>query len=369
MNRILINRENIKKNLKALCKKASITPRQVMPVIKSDAYGHGLKESASVLADMGVWGFAVSDVEEAYQIRDIGIDLPILMLSGVFPGQEEAAVELKLTVGVHNLELLDSLNRVGAKRKKVVPIHIKVDTGMTRFGFSLNELFSVVNKRAAWPFLEFEGLFSHLSSADNPSDQSVYLQIKKFQEILKRVKEMGWFPSCVHLANSAASINFDEVVFDCIRPGLAIYGAYPGKASRSLVELFPVMAFHSKIVAVRDVAANVPVGYSHTFSTRSPSKIAVIPVGYDNGYMRSGSNRAKVLVKGVRCPVVGNICMKSFMVDVSRVSGPSIGDDVVLLGSQGRDQITIEEVASWAGTISYELLCLLGTRNKRVYVE
>ncbi len=351
-----------------MCTRVSIEPRRVIPVIKSDAYGHGLEQTAAVLADLGVWGFAVSDVEEAHQVRELGIDLPILMLSGIFPGQEEAAVDLSLTVGVHNHELLDSLNKIGFARKKPISVHIKADTGMTRFGFSLPDLFDVVCRRSSWPFLKFEGLYSHLTSADNPHDPSVNRQIKKFEEILEVAKGCNWHPACVHLANSAGSIHFSKVVYDCIRPGLVLYGAYPGDASRSLIELRPVMEFRSKIVSLRKVAANVPVGYSHTFSTRSPSKIAVIPVGYDDGYMRSGSNRAKVLVKGVRCQVVGNICMKSSMIDVSQVPDPKIGDEVVLLGSQAGDQITIEELASWTGTISYELLCLLGTRNKRVYI-
>ncbi len=368
MNKILISSENIKKNLLSLCRKASVEPSRVIPVIKSDGYGHGLDKVARILADLGVWGFGVSEVEEAWNIRKLGIDGPILMLSGLYPGQEEAAIELDLTVGVYDRAQLDALNQAGSRQNKSVSIHLKADTGMTRFGFSGDELVLIARQRHTWPFLNFGGLFSHLASADDPEDRATSAQIARFEQMLGQVRNAGWHPRCVHLANSAGAINFRQAIFGFIRPGLALYGAYPGRASQASIDLTPAMAFYSHIIALKEVNAGVAVGYSGTFSTSKPSKIAVIPVGYDNGYLRSSSNSAKVLVRGVRCPVVGNICMKSLMIDVTQVPETRIGDEVALLGQQGNDEITIEELSSWAGTISYELLCLLGTRNRREYV-
>lgn len=368
MNKIIINLACIKKNLLALSKRANVQLKQVMPVVKSDAYGHGLQAVVKILSSQNVKGFAVSEVEEANLIRKLGVNLPILLLSGVYPGEEEFALELSLTVGVYAEDQLDRLELVAAKHGKPISIHVKVDTGMTRFGFSESELHNLLKNREQWPHLSFDGLFSHLSSADNPEDPLTLKQIEIFNKMIILSKTLGWKPKCIHLANSAASISFKQAVFDCIRPGLAIYGAYPGLASKRLVQLFPAMSYQSGIVALKNVKKDTPIGYSHSFYSKTPSKIAVVPVGYDNGYLRAASNKAEVLVKGVRCPVVGNICMKSLMIDVTKVSDVVIGDQVVLLGKQGDDEITIEELASWASTISYELLCLLGTRNKRIYL-
>ena len=368
MNTIVIQCENIKKNLLALSTQAKLKMNQIMPVVKSDAYGHGLKVVVKILTLQGVKGFAVSEVEEADLIRKLGITLPILLLSGLYPGQEESVVDLSLTVGVYSEDQLDRLELVATKYEKPISIHIKVDTGMTRFGFSESEVNDLLKNREQWPHLIFDGLFSHLSSADNPEDPLTLKQIQLFKKMILLSKMSGWNPKCIHLANSAASICFKQALFDCIRPGLAIYGAYPGLASKECIKLFPAMSFRSQIVALREVKKDTPIGYSHTFSSTAPSKIAVVPVGYDNGYLRAASNKAEVLVKGIRCPVVGNICMKSLMIDVTKVSGVAVGDEVVLIGKQGGDEITIEELALWANTISYELLCLLGTRNKRIYL-
>jgi alanine racemase len=338
-----------------------------MAVIKSDAYGHGLLEVSQVLESAGVWGFGVSEVEEAISLREGRITAPILFLSGLPPGAEKEVMALDLIPGVTDVSSLDTLERVASMRDETCRVHLKVDTGMGRLGFSPDELYEVVKELRQWPHLCFEGLYSHLSSADDPLDPFNTVQLNTFASVLDQVKGIGWTPLTIHLANSAGLIHFPSAHYDLVRPGLAIYGSYPGPQSQKSLELRPVMSFRSEIVSIRNLAEGSPVSYGHSFYTKRPSRIAVVPVGYDDGYLRSMSNRSIVLIRGRRCPVVGSICMKSFMVDVSMLDGVTPGEKAVLLGRQGDEIITAEDLAQWGSTISYELLCLLGSRNKRFF--
>lgn len=367
LNRIEIDLMAVRHNFNALNGLLKNTGARIMAVIKSDAYGHGLVEVGRVLESAGVWGFGVSEVEEAVSLRKEGITAPILFMSGLPPGAEKEVLALDLIPGVTDVSYLNTLERVAAVRHKNCRVHLKVDTGMGRLGFSPDELYKVVKGLRQWPHLCFEGLYSHLSSADDPLDPFNTVQLDKFASLLDQVKGMGWKPLTVHLANSAGLIHFPSAHYDLVRSGLAIYGAYPGLESQKGIELRPVMSFRSKIVSIRNLAKGSPVSYGHGFYTKRPSMIAVVPVGYDNGYLRSLSNRSLVLIRGRRCPVVGNICMKAFMVDVSMIDGVTPGDEAVLMGRQGDEIITAEDLARWGGTISYELLCLLGSRNKRFF--
>ncbi len=366
-NYIKIDLKAIEHNFRTLKSLLVDTRVGIIAVVKSDAYGHGMLEVSQVLERTGAWGFGISEIEEAIALRNGGIDLPILLMAGLPPGAEREALALDLTPGITDLASLDRLESVAAREDKTCKIHLKVDTGMGRMGFLPNELFEIVRDLGRWPHLRPEGLYSHLSSADDPSDTFNETQLNTFASVLKEVRGMGWSPLLVHLANSAGLIHFPSAHYDLVRPGLAIYGSYPGPQSRKLLELRPAMSFYSKIVAVRHLPKGASVSYGHSFHTRSPSRVAVVPVGYDDGYLRSLSNRAWVLIRERRCPVIGRICMKAFMVDVSMLEGVRPGEEVVLLGRQGIEAITAEELAQWGNTISYEILCLLGTRNKRFF--
>lgn len=367
LNRIEIDLMAVRHNFNVLNRLLKSTGARIMAVLKSDAYGHGLVEVGKALESAGVWGFSVSEVEEAVSLRKEGITAPILFMSGLPPGAENEVLALDLIPGVTEVSSLNTLERVAAVRDKTCRVHLKVDTGMGRLGFSPDELYKVVKELRQWPHLCFEGLYSHLSSADDPLDPFNTFQLDKFASLLNQVKGMGWKPITVHLANSAGLIHFPSAHYDLVRSGLAIYGAYPGLESQKGIELRPVMSFHSKIVSVRNLAKGSPVSYGHGFYTKRSSRIAVVPVGYDDGYLRSMSNRSSVLIRGRRCPVVGNICMKAFMVDVSMIDAVTPGEEAVLMGKQGDEIITAEDLARWGGTISYELLCLLGSRNKRFF--
>ena len=367
LNRIEIDLKAVSHNFTVLKGFLKSTGAHIMAVVKSDAYGHGLVEVSRVLESAGVWGFGVSEVEEAVSLRQGGITAPILFMSGLPPKAEKEVMALDLIPGVTDVSSLDTLERVASMRDETCRVHLKVDTGMGRLGFSPDELYEVVKELRQWPHLCFEGLYSHLSSADDPLDPFNTVQLNTFASVLDQVKGIGWKPLTIHLANSAGLIHFPSAHYDLVRPGLAIYGSYPGPQSQKGIELRPVMSFRSKIVAIRNLAEGSPVSYGHGFYTKRPSRIAVVPVGYDDGYLRSMSNRSMVLIRGRRCPVVGRICMKSFMVDVSMLEGVAPGEEAVLLGRRGDGVITIEDLAQWGGTISYELLCLLGSRNKRFF--
>ena len=366
-NHIEIDLGAIEHNFKVLKGLLADSGAGIIAVVKSDAYGHGMPEVSQVLEKAGAWGFGISEPEEAAILRKRGIALPILLMSGLPPGAEREVLDLNLTPGITDVSSLDRLEAASVKEDKTCKIHLKVDTGMGRMGFLPNELFEVVKDLGRWPHLRAEGLYSHLSSADDPSDPFNGIQLDIFASVLKKVRTMGWNPLAVHLANSAGLIHFPSAHYDLVRPGLAIYGSYPGPQSQKLLELQPAMSFHSKIVAVRHLSKGASVSYGHSFHTKRPSKIAVVPVGYDDGYQRSLSNRSWVLIRKRRCPVVGRICMKAFMTDVSMLDGVRPGEEVVLLGRQGMQTITAEELAQWGNTISYEILCLLGTRNKRSF--
>lgn len=372
LNRIEIDIAALSHNFKALKLIAGQTT-DVIAVVKSDAYGHGLVEVAAQLALDGASTFAVFDINEAAILRRAGITTPILLLSGIASGDEEGCLELGLICGVTSSPMLDALEREAKGRGKKAHVHLKVDTGMGRVGFDDKGLFCIVRERGRWPHIEMQGLYSHLSSADEPDDPVNKGQIAAFSQMIEGVRSIGWRPKIVHLANSAGLIHFHEARFNAVRPGLALYGAYPGEESKGRILLKPVMGLQSRVISVKCLPRGATVSYGHTFVTRRASEIAVIPVGYDDGYPRALSGRTQVLIRGRRLPVVGRICMKSMMVDVTDLNGVSPGEEVVLLGRQwahdGTDEITIEELAGRAGTISYELLCLLGTRNRRYFIK
>ncbi len=352
--------------LKALLAKPDVG---IMAVIKSDAYGHGLIQVAKALWKHGIWGFGISEIEEAIALRQAGIKSPILLLSGLCQGTEEQVLGLDLITGVPDLGTLEGLERAASKRGVMAKVHLKIDTGMGRLGLTIEELIQIVRDRSHWPHLRFTGLYSHLSAADDPGDPFNQDQIQRFEKAIVKIKALGWHPPEIHLANSAGLIHFKNAHHHLTRPGIALYGAYPGDQARLKLRLRPVMSFKSQVISIRSVPKGFPISYGHTYYTKRPSKIAVVPVGYDDGYPRSLSNKAWALVRGIRCPVIGSICMKALMLDVTKAEGVRQGDEVVFLGRQGQDTITIEELAMWAGTISYELLCLLGTRNQRHFIK
>jgi len=346
--------------------------QKIIPIVKSDAYGHGMVEVAKYLESRErLWGFGVSEVHEAKTLRASGIRSRILLISGITPGLEEEAARLELTVGVTGREEIHRLSSAFSRTGIPIKVHLKIDTGMTRFGLSINDALKVLEERIRFKGIIFEGIYSHLSSADDPGDPMNHVQIARFRAFLEKAEGVGWRPEVSHLLNSAGLVSFKDAAFDAVRIGIALYGTLDVQgivSGEGGLNLKPVLRFTSRIISLRDVPKGNPVGYGHRWVAHRPSKVAVIPVGYDDGYMRSLSGRAYALVRGKKVPVAGNICMRNTMLDVTEVPECTLGDEVVLIGRQGRYEITSMELSRLAGTISYELLCLVGTRNRRVFL-
>jgi len=342
----------------------------VWAVIKADAYGHGAVAVARALGQE-VDGLAVSLVEEGIELRAAGVKSPILVLGAYYGRHHDDVVAQRLTPVVANREDLVRFADAGTRRGHPVDVHLKLDTGMSRLGVRPDELRPALETLVARPSLRLAGLATHLACADAREVEPTEAQLARFREGCAVVASAG-FPQVVrHAANSAATLRFPEARFDAVRPGLALYGTSPvalADGGGSAPALAPVLSFRTRVLAVRELAVGDSVSYGWTWTARRPSRIGTLPVGYADGYPRHVSG-AEVLVRGRRVPVVGNVCMDMLMVDLTDVPLAHVGDDVVLIGHMGAAHITIDELAAWAGTISYEVLCGISKRVPRQNVE
>ncbi len=366
MRKVLIDLRAIAHNLGVV--KRLARGARIIAVVKSDAYGHGMVEVARILAQRGVWGLGLAELGEVERLKKEGIGGHKLLMAGVPWGEERDAVALGAHIAVYDTAQLTRLDAAARALGSAAYVHVKVETGMGRLGFWPEEAFSLLRSRNRWPNVRFAGLFTHLSSADDPEDPLNVDQIDRITGLVKRLRGAGVPIPMVHVANSAALFHFPQAVFQGVRPGIALYGGVPFSNANEKDVLVPAMQLTVKVISVKRLPPGHPVGYSHTYTTDTERMVAVLPIGYDDGYLRSLSNRAQVLIHGRRCPVIGNICMRATMVDVTGLPRVEPGTEAVLLGKQGDDTITPWELAQWAGTISYELLCLLGTRNPRRFV-
>ncbi len=350
----------------------AIGPRVAMAaVVKADAYGHGAARVARLLEGLGVWGFGVATVEEGRELRQAGVRAPVLVMGAAYgqDHEEVVAADLIPMVGVPEDVALFSAaaRRQGCER---LGIHVKVDTGMTRLGVTHPEVESFLRRCAEHANIRVDGLATHFACADGEDTTQTEEQLRRFVACLDRARALGADPQLIHAANSAGALRFPAARFDLVRPGIVLYGAAPSEHV-PVPGLRPVLSLRTRINALRHVPAGTAVSYSGTFVCRRPSIIATLPVGYADGYSRALSNRAQVLVRGRRAPLVGTVCMDLCMVDVTDVDGVAVGDRVTLLGGDGEGEqvITPEELAGWAGTISYEVLAGITRRVPRVYPE
>ena len=341
----------------------------VIAVVKADAYGHGSARVARLLEGLGVKGFGVATVEEGSELRQAGIQAPVLVMGAAYgrDHEEVIAADLIPMVGVPgDVELFAAAaRRLGRER---LGVHVKVDTGMTRLGVTHPRFEEFLRQCAAFENIRVDGLATHFAAADGEDPQPTREQLRRFIQCLDRARAMGADPQVIHAANSAAAIRFPAARFDLVRPGIVLYGAAPSEHV-PLPGLQPVLSLRTRINALRRVPAHTPVSYGGTFVTARASIIATLPVGYADGYSRALSNRAQVLLRGRRAPLVGTVCMDLCMVDVTDVPGAAVGDRVTLLGGEGELVITPEELAGWAGTISYEVLAGITRRVPRIYPE
>jgi alanine racemase len=341
----------------------------ILAVVKSDAYGHGMLAVAKTLESAGVDCLAVFEAEEGLELRKAGCQVPILLMMGITSDEVSAAVEHGLAPALFHVDIAEKLSQISAEHGKVTPVHVKVDSGMTRLGVWCEDLPKFLEQLLPLKGIQVEGIFSHLAVADQPDHRFTEQQINRFQEAVEACRRRVGFKGYAHISNSGALLGSRGLDLDMVRPGILLYGSPPAEGWAAAESFKPVMAFRSRVIQVRTVPPGTSVSYGCTYTTQATCSIATIPVGYDDGYSRLLSNNGDVLIHGQRVPVVGRVCMNLTMVDVTSLEGVAVGDEVVLLGSQGEERITAEEIAARIGTISYEVYCTIGKSNRRVYID
>jgi len=337
---------------------------KVLVTVKADAYGHGIIPVSRVLAKAGVDYLGVASVDEGIVLRNAGINLPILILGLSLPEHVEPIIKYNLTQTVCSEELAAVLNNAAKRAKRRARVHIKVDTGMGRIGVDLDKANSFIKKMNCLRYLELEGIFTHFPLADRDT-HFTREQIRAFNQLISSLEKQGIKFKLKHAANSMGLIGYPESHFNVVRPGLMVYGIYP-KADLS-VNLKPVLSLKSKVVFLKRFPKGKGISYGHSYITKKETTIVNLPIGYGDGYPRNLSNIACVLIKGKRFGISGRICMDQTMVDVGDFK-VRVGDEAVLIGSQGKEKILSEELARLSGTIPYEIVCGIGVRVPRVYL-
>ncbi len=351
----------------------------VMAVVKANAYGHGAVPLAQVAMQHGAERLAVATVDEARTLREAGITAPIMILGYVPPWQAAEAVALRITCAVYDLELAQALSAAATTHDWIAPVHLKLDTGMTRLGVHATSdltgaALALLRALHDLPNIHVEGLFTHFATADEADLSDAAEQLARFQAVLDVVTAAGLRPPLVHAANSAATLRLPAARFDLVRPGIACYGLHPASDALLPPDFQPVLTLQSELAQVKQIAAGTPVSYGGTWIAPRPTLLATLPIGYADGLRRSPPWR-EVLLYGQRAPIVGRICMDYVLLDVTDIVAPQplrAGDAVVLIGAQPHpltgvvQRITAEEVASWLGTINYEVTSVLMSRIPRM---
>lgn len=338
-------------------------------VVKADAYGHGaVMVSRAALAAGANW-LAVALPEEARELRDNDITAPILVMGPSTTWQWEIASALNLSMVVASMDCVQSAIEASKSKGVSFKLHIKVDTGMNRVGIrTTGELEQILSAIAKEPTLELEGLMTHLAAADEADKSYTQMQNKRFKKFIEVVNERGLHP-IIHAANSAAALECDGLTYDMVRVGISLYGCYPsGEVSRE-VKLVPALSFHTHISSIKTVESGDKLSYGGAFTATKQMRVATLPIGYADGFNRLLSNNGEVLIRGVRAPVVGRVCMDQTLVDVTDIEDAQRSDEVVCIGSQGGEQILASEFAKKIGTINYEVLCAISKRVPRLYYE
>lgn len=343
----------------------------MIAIVKADAYGHGaVPVSRAIEHEERLWGFAVSTTEEAEELLDGGIAKPVLILGHAFPEDYETLVERNIRPTVSSLAAAAALSHTAALAGRLLPVHLAIDTGMSRIGLrGPRESLAEIKAISGLPNLRLEGIFTHFARADEEELEPTVRQLELFHSFLRLVEEAGIKIPMRHCNNSAGALWNRQGDMEAVRPGIALYGIYPSDETLNPgVALRPAMEIKSHLSHVKDVEAGVSVSYGGTYvTTRENTRIATVPVGYADGYPRSLSNSGSVLIRGRRAKIVGRICMDQFMVDVTEIPGVSQGDEVTLLGRDGGEYIPVEELSALSGRFPYEFLCCVGKRVPRVY--
>uniref|UniRef100_A0A7V4G6P6 Alanine racemase n=1 Tax=Desulfobacca acetoxidans TaxID=60893 RepID=A0A7V4G6P6_9BACT len=341
---------------------------RIMGVVKADAYGHGLIPVSRTLVAEGADCLGVASLEEGLALREAGVQAPVAVLLGIVPEEAQETVAAGLEVVLYRHDVAEALEAAGRALGRKARVHLKVDTGMGRLGLLPEEVPPFLERWHDSPHLEFLGLVSHLAMAEAPDKTYTLRQLREFVGVLEAARGRGWGLPLSHLANSAGTIELRDTHFAMVRPGISLYGSPPAPERSWEVRLRPVMSFRTRILQVKRLPPGSCISYSCTYTTVAPCDVAVLPVGYCNGLSRQLSNRGEVLIRGRRAPIRGRVCMNLIMVEVTHIPGVSPGEAATLLGEDGAERLTADELAGWSGTISYEVYCALGNANPRRYV-
>jgi alanine racemase len=343
---------------------------KIVTVVKADAYGHGLKQIAALLMQSGTDIFGVANLTEAESIRSVGRGWPILMLGACLPHEVTLAVRDGVRPTISSLEEARAFETAAARTKKTVVVHVKVDTGMGRLGVTSSRAVELVREIAALPHLKIEGIYTHYSSAEDDREFS-RAQRLRFEKVVEELRASKRLPPLIHANNSAALLHEPESLYNVARPGLLVYGIVPPGRRRSKAalreHLHPALSLKSRVSLVKEIEKGTPLSYGGTFTASKRLRVATLTVGYGDGFPRAASNCAEVLVGGRRCPVLGRVTMDQTLVDVSKVEKVESGDEAVLIGRQGRGEITATELATWSETVPWEILTGITYRVPRIY--
>jgi alanine racemase len=339
----------------------------ILAVVKADAYGHGATAVASALAKMGVRRFGVATVEEGIELRNAGMEEPILVMGALRPEHCAVVIAHRLTPIIHDRDIAKQFAKQVSPQPGPYAVHIKVDTGMGRLGLSSDEVLPLLHAPPFHGKLFAEGLMTHLADADNEDPTFTTMQIELFRTLIGRLKAASIDIPLIHAANSAAILLHPSTHFTMVRPGIMLYGYHTITHPDGPPNLKPILSFITRVVQVRVLTPGQSISYNRLFTASRLSRIAVLRIGYADGYSRLLSNRGAALIRGHRAPIVGRVCMDMTMVDVTDIPNVVPGDEAVLIGQQGGLRITAGHLADWSQTIPYEVLCAIGPRVRRVY--
>lgn len=360
LDAVIKNVESMKANLDS--------DTAMIGVVKTDGYGHGSVPVAKVI-DPYVTGYAVATVEEGILLRRHGIKKMILILGSVYESQFEDLIKYELSLSLFQMEKGERLSEIAVSMGKTAGIHIALDTGMSRIGFPVNrESAEMIAAISRLPGIRIEGMFTHFAKADEKDKASARRQLCAYEQMVEMLNELGIKIPMKHCSNSAGIIDLKEAQMDAVRAGISIYGMYPSDdVQKRLVPLYPVLSLKSRIVLIKSIEPGTSVSYGGTFTAEKMMKIATIPIGYGDGYPRNLSNKGSVLIHGKRAAVLGRICMDQMMVDVTQIPEACEDDEVTLIGADGDERISVEEIARICGGFHYEIVCDIGKRVPRVY--
>jgi alanine racemase len=360
-----VNLSILKNNFQKI--KEKISGRKIMPVLKSNAYGHGLIRVAQLMEELGADYLGVAVLEEGILLRESGIKSPILVLGGIIGNQIPHFIKHDLTITASSVDKLVQIEEAAKALNKKAKVHLKIDTGLERIGVHYYNAEGFLENSLKYNWMEIEGIYSHLACSGNKDKSYTKMQLERFDEVLYFYEKKSLEAPLRHIANSGAILQHSESYYDVVRPGIMLYGVYPSDEVEKTIEVTAALNWKSRVVYFKVIKADHPVGYGATWRSNHDVRAVTVPVGYGDGYMRSMSHKAKVLIKGNVYPVVGTIAMDQIIVNIEDNSVFN-GDEVILVGGDRENKITVEELAAWSGTIPYEILTNINTRVPRIYV-